>query len=73
MHKGIEIGGLLAEYLPALMRAHLNEPHPDHHKGNAHQCSSGKLRIFEKHNADYRADCDKIRYQCRDAVGEHIL
>ncbi len=73
MHKCIEVGGFLAEYLPALMRTYLDKPYSDHHKGNAYQCRRGKLCIFEEHNTDYRADCDKIRYQCRDTVGEYIL
>ena len=30
-------------------------------------------RIFEKHDHDDGADCEKIRDQRRDAVAEHVL
>lgn len=59
--------------LPALMRVHLDKPHAEDHQRQADQGSRCENRIFEKHDHDDGADCEKIRDQRRDAVAEHVL
>ena len=59
--------------LPALMRVHLDKPHAEDHQRQADQGSRCENRIFEKHDHDDGADCEKIRDQRRDAVAEYVL
>ena len=68
MHKGVQIGRFFSENLPPLVGAHLYEPYPDDHERNADQRGSGKLRVFDKHDAHHRTDRDKVRDQGCDTV-----
>ena len=73
MDKGVQVGGFFAEILPFLMGINLNQPDTDSHKREAAQGGCRQRRIFDKHNDHYRNNRNKIRYQSRHEIIQHVL
>ena len=73
MDKGIQVGRLLAENLPARMRFYLNIHHTRRHKRDSQHGSQSQLRVLPDHDHHHRYDCQAVRDQRSHTVGQHVF
>ena len=73
VHKGVEVGCLFPEDLPALVRKGLDQGEHQRHQRQTAQGRCSQNWILHKHDGGHCGHSHEIRYQCGDKVVQHIL